>query len=145
MCAWNSHYCWPGTCDNGLTKDCNCATGFGKRVRVDNSSINAGETTCQPETLPDIMTCNTVAVGPKGEKKQAISSTSSTACSYLTDMYGNFMPTTMEFDMSSEFTIDVSLFNNIRPGFIKEETFGISDTTIHVKIQTIQGKYRHIL
>ncbi|XP_052220285.1 uncharacterized protein LOC127837360 isoform X3 [Dreissena polymorpha] len=139
MCAWNNHYCWPGTCStNGLTKDCTCANGFDERSTVDYGSINAGETTCQLNTIPDILTCDTVAVGPNGDKKRAMSTGNSTACQYLADMYGNYQPSTMEFTMSSEFAVNISLS---KPSFIEEETFGISDTTITIKIQAVIGSY----
>ncbi|KAH3799695.1 hypothetical protein DPMN_153307 [Dreissena polymorpha] len=139
MCAWNNHYCWPGTCStNGLTKDCTCANGFDERSTVDYGSINAGETTCQLNTIPDILTCDTVAVGPNGDKKRAMSTGNSTACQYLADMYGNYQPSTMEFTMSSEFAVNISLS---KPSFIEEETFGISDTTITIKIQAVIGKF----
>ncbi|KAH3799499.1 hypothetical protein DPMN_153109 [Dreissena polymorpha] len=137
MCAWNNHYCWPGTCSTtNLTKDCECAAGFVRKSTVDYSSINAGETTCQPNTLPDILTCDTVAVGPNGEKKRAMTTSNSMACQYLADMYGYYQPSTMEFKMSSEFSVNISLS---KPPFIAEETFGISDTTITIKVQAVTG------
>lgn len=80
-----------------------------------------------------------VAVGQNGEKKRATSSHASTACQYLEDMYGNFQPSAIEFDMASEYTIEgISSFS--RPSFIKEENFGISDTTIHVKKMSLSGQ-----
>ncbi|KAH3708861.1 hypothetical protein DPMN_068320 [Dreissena polymorpha] len=137
MCAFNKHYCWPGTCGtDGLTKDCQCAHGFVKRFTEDYSAINAGETTCQPKIPPEILTCDTVAVGPNGEKKQALSTANSTECQYLADMYGHYQPVQMQFKMASEFTVT---FNNSRPDFIKEENFGISDSAIHIMIQTVTG------
>ncbi|KAH3802488.1 hypothetical protein DPMN_156166 [Dreissena polymorpha] len=137
MCAWNNHYCWPGTCSTtGLTKDCQCAKGFVKRLIVDEGWINAGETTCQPNTLPEILKCDTVAVGPNEEKKRAMSTRNLTACQYLDDMYGNFQPKIMEFRMSSEFSTNIS---TSRPSFIAEEKFGISDTTITLKVQAVTG------
>ncbi|KAH3793075.1 hypothetical protein DPMN_146579, partial [Dreissena polymorpha] len=139
MCAWNNHYCWPGTCSTtGLTKDCQCADGFVKRSSVDYGSINAGETTCQPNSLPDILTCDTVAVGPNDERKRAISTSHSPACQYLADMYGNYQPSTMRFTMTSEFSVTFPLS---KPSFIVEENFGISDTTITVKLQAVTGSY----
>ena len=40
MCSWNDDYCWPGTCTDDLTKNCNCATGF-------NKVTTSGKTLCQ--------------------------------------------------------------------------------------------------
>ena len=137
MCAWNNHHCWPGTCSTtGLTLDCQCANGFVKRSTVDYGSIDAGESTCQLNTIPDILTCDTVAVGPNGEKKRAMSTSDITACQYLADMYGNYQPSTMELTMSSEFSVTIS---PSKPSFIKEEKFGISDTTITFKVQAVTG------
>jgi len=138
MCAWNNHYCWPGSCrSNGLTQDCTCASGF-RKVSIHGAAINSGETTCQPTLKPTILTCDTVTVGPNGEKKRAMSSAASTACAYLQDMYGNFQPSVMEFDMTSDFTIDT--VNNItKPAFIKVSNFGISDSTIRINHMTVNG------
>ena len=40
MCAWDNHYCWPGTCSDDLVKNCQCSAGF---VKI----ASAYETTCQ--------------------------------------------------------------------------------------------------
>ena len=137
MCAWNNHYCWPGTCgSNGLTQDCTCAPGF-NTISILGAAINSGNTTCQTTQTPSILTCDTVAVGPKGEKKRSMSSAASTACEHLQDMYGNFQPSVMEFTMASEFTITIS--NATRPAFIVESSFGVSDSTIHVIKSSIDG------
>ena len=137
MCAWNNHYCWPGNCgSDGLTQDCTCATGFNK-VSINGATIHSGNTTCQPTQKPSILTCDTVAVGPNGEKKRAMSSAVSTACDYLQDMYGNFQPSVMEFDMASDFIIDVTSIS--KPAFIVESNFGISDSTVSIKRITFAG------
>ncbi|XP_052788838.1 uncharacterized protein LOC128223605 [Mya arenaria] len=131
MCSWNNHYCWPGSCNpNDLTKDCTCATGFD---RISNS----GETSCQPTKKPSILTCDTVAFGPNGEKKRAMSSSSSTACQYLQDTYGNYQPTIMQFDLTTEYTVDISSYSH--PSFVKEQSFGITDTTVYIKRQSISN------
>ena len=143
MCAWNNHYCWPGNCgSNGLTQDCTCATGF-RKVSLYGAAIDSGETTCQPTLKPTILTCDTVTVGPNGEKKRAMSSAASTACEYLQDMYGNFQPSAMEFDMASDFTIDT--VNNItKPAFIKVSNFGISDSTVRINRIAVNGMHTRI-
>jgi len=138
MCAWNNHYCWPGNCGaNNFTQDCMCAPGF-RKVSIPGADINSGETTCQPTQTPSILTCDTMAVGPNGEKKRAMSSEASTACEYLQDMYGNFQPSVMEFDMSSDLIIDIS--NISKPAIIVESNFGISDSTIRIKHMAISGR-----
>ena len=138
MCAWNNHYCWPGNCGaNNLTQDCTCAPGF-RNVSITGAAINSGETTCQPTQTPSILTCDTVAVGPNGEKKRAMSSAASTACEHLKDMYGNFQPSVIEFDMSSDLIIDVT--DIPKPAIIVESNFGISDSTIRIKHMTTSGK-----
>jgi len=124
-CAYNNHFCWPGTCDySGLRDDCRCATDFTKEA-------NTGQTKCQPTKPPSILTCDTMAIGPRGEKKRAMSSANSTECKYLDDMYGNFQPSVMGFHMVSEFTIDVSGWT--KPAFIYESKFGISDSTVYIQ------------
>ncbi|KAH3774445.1 hypothetical protein DPMN_175827 [Dreissena polymorpha] len=141
MCAWNNHYCWPGTCGGGLAENCVCASGFTKIYVEDVSAINAGETSCQLDgkTLPDLLTCNTVAVGVNGEKKRALSPGTSTSCPFLQDMYGNFQPVKMEIEFTSEFTVNISSYASSRPSFIKEENFGISDTMVTLKLKAISG------
>jgi len=140
MCAWNNHYCWPGNCGaDGLTKDCTCAANFSK-VSLPDPYINSGNTTCQPTQTPTILTCDTVAIGPNGEKKRAMSSAASTACENLQDMYGNFQPSVMEFHVASDFTINVSSIT--KPAFIVESNFGISDSTIRINKLTVDGMYR---
>jgi len=134
MCAWNNHYCWPGHCSSyGLTQDCICAAGF-KRVLIHGAAIDSGNTTCQPTRAPTILTCDTVAVGPSGEKKSAMRS----ACENLQDMYGNFQPYMMQFDMTSNFTTYST--STPKPAFIIASNFGISDSTIYIKHRRINGK-----
>ena len=143
MCAWNNHYCWPGTCGtDGLTQDCTCAPDF-RKVVLDGAGINTGETTCQPLQKPSIGTCDTVAFGPNGEKKRAESFETSTACEHLQDMYGNFQPSEMQFDMASDYQIDVT--NITKPEFIIESNFGISDSTILLKHMTTDGMILKLL
>jgi len=138
MCAWNNHYCWPGNCgSNGLIQDCVCDAGF-RRVLIDRATIDSGNTTCQPTQTPTILTCDTMAVGPNGEKKRALSQTATTACADLQDMYGNFQPYTMQFDMTSNFTIDST--NASKPAFIFEANFGITDSIIYIKHRSVIGK-----
>jgi len=138
MCAWNNHYCWPGHCgSDGLTQDCVCAAGF-TRVLIHGAAIDSGNTTCQPTRTPTILTCDTVAVGPSGEKKRALSSAASTACENLQDMYGNFQPLMMQFSMTSFFT--TYLTSTSKPAFITESKFGITDSTIYIKHRRLNGK-----
>ncbi|XP_052788827.1 uncharacterized protein LOC128223594 [Mya arenaria] len=130
MCSWKNHYCWPGNCSkDGLTRDCTCATGF-------RNISHSEETSCQPTKKPSILTCDTVAIGPNGEKKRSISSTNSTECLYLQDMYGNYQPSTMQLVLSTEYTIDISS-SLPPPSFIVEQNFGITDTTIYIKRQNL--------
>ena len=137
MCAWNNHFCWPGTCGSlGLTQDCTCFPGFSK-VSINAPAIDSGNTTCQPTKTPTILTCDTVAVGPNGEKKRAMSSAASSACEHLQDMYGNFRPSFMQFTMTSELTITIS--NTSQPEFIVESNFGVSDSTIHIIKSSVIG------
>ncbi|XP_052788825.1 uncharacterized protein LOC128223590 [Mya arenaria] len=130
MCSWNNHYCWPGSCRNGLTKDCSCAAGF-------TSVSNYVETSCQPIQKPSILTCDTVAIGPNGEKKTAMSSSNSTECQYLQDIYGNYQPTIMQYDLSTEYIIDISSYS--RPSYIVEQNFGITDATVYMQRQSVSG------
>lgn len=138
MCAWNNHYCWPGTCgSNGLTKDCQCAPGFVKKEVV-GSSINSGETSCQLNIKPSIETCDTMFVGVNGEKRRTESSSGSTACSFLQDTYGNFQPTRVEVDMVSSLSVHTTSYT--RPAFIHESNFGLTDTAIYMDMKSLSGK-----
>ena len=47
MCAWNNHYCWPGTCGESFTENCQCASGFKKNAEL-------YETTCQCKHALDV-------------------------------------------------------------------------------------------
>ncbi|XP_052788798.1 uncharacterized protein LOC128223561 [Mya arenaria] len=132
LCSWNNHYCWPGSCStSGLTKDCTCATGFSK-------ISNDGETSCQPNKKPSILTCDTVAVGPNGEKKRAMSSNSSTECRYLQDMYGNYQPSAIQFSFGLEYSIDSSS-SLPPPPYIVEQRFGITDATVYIKRKLVSN------
>jgi len=138
MCAWNNHYCWPGNCgSDGLTQDCVCDAGF-RRVLIDGAAIYSGNTTCQPTQTPTILTCDTVAVGPNGEKKRAMSSATPFTCANLQDMYGNFQPYMMQFNMTSNSTTYVA--STSKPAFIIASNFGISDSTIYIKHRRVNGK-----
>ncbi|XP_052788832.1 uncharacterized protein LOC128223598 [Mya arenaria] len=129
MCSWNNHFCWPGSCRDGLTKYCTCAAGF-------SSVSTSGETSCQPTKKPSLLTCDTVAIGPNGETKRAMSSSSSSECQYLRDIYGNYQPKTVRFDLSSEYTIIIPSYLS-RPSYIVEERFGITDETVYMQRQSV--------
>jgi len=131
LCAWNNHYCWPGNCYySGLTDHCSCDYGFRK-------VSDSGETTCQPTQKPSINTCDTVAIGPNGEKKRAMSSTSNTDCQYLADMYGNFNASNMTYNM----VIDLNIFtSSSRPDFIAESRFGLREASIYIERRDVRGK-----
>jgi hypothetical protein len=72
------------------------------------------------------------------EKKQAGSSTNSTECQYLTDMYGNFQPSSFKFDLEAEYTIDIRGYT--KPPFIHESHFGITDFATSVVKISVDGK-----
>jgi len=78
-----------------------------------------------------------MAVGPWGLKKRAMSLQASTACEYLQDMYGNFQPSVMGFDMASEFIIGAT--NVLKPAFIVESNFGVSDSSIRITHMAMNG------
>jgi len=139
MCAWNNHYCWPGNCgSDGVTQDCVCDAGF-TRILIHGVAVDSGNTTCQPTKKPTILACDTVAVGPKGEKKRAMSSATTTSCANLQDMYGNFQLYIMQFDMASTFTINST--SNSKPKFIIASNFGVSDSTVYIKHRRVNGKH----
>jgi len=139
LCTWNNHYCWPGNCSaNGLTQSCSCAPGFAK-VSISGPSIDSGNTTCQPTQRLTLLTCDTKAVGPNGERHCAMSVTASTACENLQDMYGNFQPSLVVFRMASEFNIGIE--NVTKPAFIFESKFGITDTLVRIERKDLKGKH----
>jgi hypothetical protein len=72
------------------------------------------------------------------EKKQARSSTNSTECQYLADMYGNFQPSSFKFDVAAEYTVNITAFKN--PDFISESKFGITDFSINIVKILVDGK-----
>jgi hypothetical protein len=131
MCAWDNHFCWPGKCYGDLTRRCSCAPDFQIRQQ-------SWETTCQPRKRPSILSCGTVAHGPKTEKKRFQSSTYSTACQYLNDIYGNFKPSSFKVDITAEYTIKLTGYT--QPDFISESRFGITDFSTNVVKKYINGK-----
>ncbi|XP_053400759.1 uncharacterized protein LOC128557415 [Mercenaria mercenaria] len=130
-CSSDNHYCWPGSCSESLASNCECSAGFRKH----STTI---KTLCQPETKPEIHSCQTVFTGPNGEKKGLASSRQSSHCQYLQDNYGNFQPTTITFNMSSEFTIDISALP--RPQYIQTDLFGVTDTAVLILKQSTSGQ-----
>ncbi|XP_053381645.1 uncharacterized protein LOC123528459 [Mercenaria mercenaria] len=130
MCSFDNHACWPGTCSNELTSSCACAPGF-QRVKDSNQTV------CQLKdaSAPSINTCQTVIGGANGEAKR----TALGKCQELNDFFGNFQPTSVGFDMQSDFILDVTKYSSSRPKFIKEEKFGITDTTLYIKRVQIDG------
>jgi len=98
---------------------------------VAGTTTDSGETTCQPTKTPTILLCDTVAVGPNGERKHVASSNSSTKCENLQELYGNFRPSLVQFRMVSEFVVDIT--NASKPNFIVESKFGITDSLIRIK------------
>lgn len=131
MCASNNHYCWPGVCGNGLTRECVCAPGF-RLVQIIDS-----ETSCQPDKAPSILTCATVFAEANGEAKKSSSSTNSTECQFLNDVYGNFQPSNISFQVMSELTFNITMLH--KPNFIKEEKFGVTDSTVYVVRKELSG------
>ena len=69
-----------------------------------------------------------------GEARQ----TEAGSCQTLKDLFGNFLPTWLSFQMMSEFTINNTAWVS-RPRYISEENFGITDTSVSTKLVTIQG------
>ncbi|XP_060552014.1 uncharacterized protein LOC132713433 isoform X3 [Ruditapes philippinarum] len=135
MCSFDDNPCWPGRCSNELTTSCSCAPGF---VLAKNSS----QTMCQlsASNTPSINNCQTRVGGVNGEAKR----TTAGKCQDLKDFYGNFQPTTISIDMQSDFIIDVTAYATKRPKFISEEKFGISDTSIYLQKEQIDGRKRTI-
>ncbi|XP_052804686.1 uncharacterized protein LOC128234468 [Mya arenaria] len=137
MCAWNNHYCWPGTCgSDGLTMHCVCSEGF-RKVSVNGEEMDSGETTCQPNEPPRIRKCDAVVIGPNGEYKTTRDLTDPSECKELRNIYGHFQPTMLQFDYIAEYTMYI--FKYMKPAFIAEFNFGITDTTIYINKQSVSG------
>ena len=107
-------------------------------MSVYGPDINSGNTTCQPTHKPSIQTCDAEVIGPNDNKKRAVSIGASTTCENLQDMYGNFQPTVMRFNMVSDLVIDAT--SSIKPAFIVESNFGISDSSIRINKLAVDGK-----
>ena len=130
LCEWNNHFCWPGTCGDLLTKYCKCSGNF---TLVHSTT----ETSCQPSIGPSLETCLTTFVGSNGEKKQSQSGTSSSACKYYQDVYGNFQVRNIEYDLVSEFSI--TLPNVKKPKFVNEFNLGVTDASIYIEKLLLSG------
>jgi hypothetical protein len=77
-------------------------------------------------------------VGPNMEKKQATSTTNSTECQYLADMYGNFQPSSFKFNVAAEYTVNITAFK--KPAFISESKFGLTDFSTDIVKIFVDGK-----
>ncbi|XP_060577192.1 uncharacterized protein LOC132734467 isoform X2 [Ruditapes philippinarum] len=124
MCAWNNHYCWPGSCSNDLTSGCICAPGF-KRIQT------SSETTCHPTKLPSFLLCNTIFIGTHGQSKRAKTNKDGIQnCSSIKDTYGNFQLSLLQYELKTELKIHISGYN--QPGYIRNYKFGVTDISINV-------------
>ena len=79
------------------------------------------------------MTCHTIITGGNGEKKR----TTGSACNDLTDFYGNYQPVLLTFDLLAEFKVVIT---SSRPNFIHESHFGVTDATVYIRKEPVQGK-----
>jgi len=70
-------------------------------------------------------------------QKRALSTSSSSACVHLQDIYGNFQLTLIKFNMTAEFAVDTA--NIPKPNFVVEAQFGISDSSVYIKQSGITG------
>ena len=68
----------------------------------------------------------------------AESSTSSTHCRDLMDVYGNFQPTSVKSTILTEFTVDIKSLT--KPNFIHESNFGVTDVRVTLTRKTVAGK-----
>ena len=130
LCAPDNHLCWPGTCGESLTKNCQCLDGFTPKQ-------TALETSCQLVKKPSLNKHTLIIMGYDGETR-SYNSTPAPIHDRV-DMYGNFQPTSMLFDMSVEFFINVT--NITMPTFISESNFGITDVVLNVKKTFVSGMY----
>ncbi|KAL4219902.1 hypothetical protein ACF0H5_020314 [Mactra antiquata] len=130
MCSYNQTKCWPGSCGEELAKNCQCDTKF-----------NRSEAICQmrQDTKPDIVTCQIAIYSKSGEAKQT---PGGQKCSDLKDFYGNFQPTRLKFDMTSELTITTS--SPDKYPYISESKFGVTDTTVNITKRTVSGSERSL-
>ncbi|XP_060585850.1 uncharacterized protein LOC132741646 isoform X2 [Ruditapes philippinarum] len=131
MCAWNNHYCWPGSCSNDLTSGCICAPDF-KRIQTST------ETTCHPTKLPSFLLCNTIFIGTHGQSKRANTNKDGIQnCSSIEDTYGNFQLSLLQYELKTEFKILISGYN--QPSYIRNYKFGVTDITINVNKNAANG------
>ena len=87
-----------------------------------------------PSNAPSLMTCHTIITGRNGEKKR----TTGSACNDLTDFYGNYQPMILTFNLLAEFKVVIS--SSIHSDFIPESYFGVTDATVYIRKEPVQGK-----
>ena len=80
------------------------------------------------------MTCHTIITGGNGEKKR----TTGSACNGLTDFYGNYQPVLLTFNLLAEFKVVIA--RSLHSDFITESHFGVTDATVYIRKEPIQGK-----
>ena len=79
------------------------------------------------------MTCHTILTGRNGEKKRA----SGSACNDLTDFYGNYQPVILTFNLLAEFKVVIT--SSLHSDFIHESHFGVTDATVYIRKELVQG------
>ncbi|WAR13863.1 hypothetical protein MAR_003968 [Mya arenaria] len=73
-----------------------------------------------------------------GKGRSAESNTTSKACDFLQNFYGNFHPSRLKYDFVSSFRIDASGWCT-KPGYIKESHFGVTDAKFVVVKRSVIG------
>ena len=89
----------------------------------------------EPSNVPSLLTCDTTITGRNGEKKR----TTVSACNDLTDFYGNYQPVLLTFKLLAEFKVVIS--SSLQSAFIHESHFGVTDATVHIRKESVQGNF----
>ena len=91
---------------------------------------------------PSIESCQARAFGRNGSG-EAWSHVGSPKCSLQKYFYGRFQVAEFSIALKANFIVNIEdKYKKHRPGFVKEEQFGVTDVDILLQKVSLTGKYR---
>ena len=91
---------------------------------------------------PSIESCQARAFGRNGSG-DAWSHVGSSKCSLQKHFYGRFQVAQFSIALKANFIVNIEeKYKKNRPGFVKEEQFGVTDVDVLLQKVSLAGKYR---
>ncbi|XP_062593570.1 uncharacterized protein LOC134255066, partial [Saccostrea cucullata] len=123
-CSWKQNWCWPGTCEGYLAKNCACDDGF-------SLSSRGSTKICDLNISPTLLTCRLGVESNAGEVKN---STSTGSCLEEKSNFMNFQPEHSSFVFEFALNVHVSA---PKPDRIYDYSFGIVKASVSVSRMNI--------